>query len=116
MDIRHAVGVKAGIPEAKLAALATYHEGPLFTEREKAALEFSERITRDDVEVTDECFTKLKEHFSEPEIVELSFIIGFQTFASKFAKAFHIAPQGYRELSAVSDQHGASEKRDRADG
>ena len=95
MDIRHAVGVKAGVPEVKLAALSIYHESPLFTDREKAALEFSERITRDDLEVTDECFTKLKEHFSEPEIVELSFIVGFQTFASKFAKAFQLAPQGF---------------------
>ena len=98
MDIRHAVGVKTGIPPEKLAALASYTDSLHFTEREKAALEFSERITRDDQEVSDECFRRLRQHFSEPQIVELTFIIGYQTFASKFAKAFQLAPQGFSPL------------------
>jgi hypothetical protein len=34
-------------------------------------------------------------HFSEPELVELTFIAGFQIFASKFAKALRIAPQAF---------------------
>jgi hypothetical protein len=37
----------------------------------------------------------VREHFTEPEMVELAFIGGFQIFASKFAKAFRIAPQGF---------------------
>ncbi|MGH7363094.1 MAG: carboxymuconolactone decarboxylase family protein [Candidatus Methylomirabilales bacterium] len=99
MDIRHAVGVKAGIPEETLAALASYKESPRFTEREKAALEFSERTTRDDQEVSEECFNRVRQHFSQPQIVELTFIIGYQTFASKFAKAFRLAPQGFSSLN-----------------
>ncbi len=98
MDIRRAVGVKVGIPVEKLAALTSYKETLLFTEREKAALEFSEQITRGDQEVSDECFSRLRQHFSEPEIVELTFIIGYQTFASKFAKAFRLEPQGFSPL------------------
>ncbi|HET7853590.1 MAG TPA: hypothetical protein VFM04_03940 [Candidatus Methylomirabilis sp.] len=97
MDIRHAVGVKVGIPVGKLAALTSYTESPVFTEREKAALEFSERITRGDREVSGECFSGLRQHFSESEIVELAFIIGYQTFASKFAKAFRLEPQGFSQ-------------------
>ncbi len=95
MDIRHAVGVKAGVPAEKLAAVMAFEESPQFTEREKAALEFAEQITRDDREVSDECFRRLRAHFSEAEIVELTFIVGYQTFASKFAKAFRLAPQGF---------------------
>ncbi|MBI4562783.1 MAG: carboxymuconolactone decarboxylase family protein [Candidatus Rokubacteria bacterium] len=95
MDIRHAVGVKVGIPAAKLAALGCYREHPEFTEREKAALAFAEAISRDDHEVSDECLERLRRHFSEAEIVELTFIVGYQTFASKFAKAFRLEPQGF---------------------
>lgn len=95
MDIRHAVGVKVGISEAKLADLPSYKASPWFSERETAALEYAERITRDDEEVSDACFARLREHYSEPEIVELTFIVGYQTFASKFAKAFQLAPQGF---------------------
>jgi alkylhydroperoxidase family enzyme len=95
MDVRHAVGVKAGVPAEKLADVLCYRGNPRFTEREQAALEFCERTTRDDIEVSDECMARLREHFSEPEIVELAFIGGFQIFASKFAKAFRLAPQGF---------------------
>ena len=95
MDIRHAVGVKTGIPEEKLEALSSYQTDPAFSEREQAALRYAEQITRDDQEVSDACFARVREHFSEAEVVELTFIVGYQTFASKFAKAFQLAPQGF---------------------
>jgi alkylhydroperoxidase family enzyme len=95
MDIRHAVGVKAGIPPEKLADVLAYRASPRFSERERAALQFCERITRDDLDVSEECLSQLREHFTEAEIVELTFIIGYQTFASKFAKAWRLAPQGF---------------------
>jgi alkylhydroperoxidase family enzyme len=95
MDIRHAVGVKLGVPAEKLAAVLDYRGNPRFSAREQAALDFCERTTRDDLEMTDACLARLREHFTEPEIVELAFIGGFQIFASKFAKAFRLAPQGF---------------------
>lgn len=95
MDIRHAVGVKMGVPAEKLADVLTFRTSPHFSERERVALQFCERITRDDLEVSDECLARVREYFSEPEIVELTFIIGYQTFASKFAKAWRLVPQGF---------------------
>ena len=71
MDIRHAVGVKAGVPEVTLAALDDYSTSPLFTARERAALELCERMTRDDREVSDACFARLREHFSETEALDV---------------------------------------------
>jgi alkylhydroperoxidase family enzyme len=95
MDIRHAVGVKAGVPCEKLAEVLTFQESPRFSERERAALRFSERVTRDDLEMSEECLAQVREHFTEAEIVELTFSIGYQTFASKFAKAWRLAPQDF---------------------
>jgi alkylhydroperoxidase family enzyme len=95
MDIRHAVGVKVGVPAEKLADVLTYPRSPNFSERERAALQFCERIIRDDLDVSEECLGKVREHFTEAETVELTFIIGYQTFASKFAKAWRLAPQGF---------------------
>jgi|ERR1700735_21630 alkylhydroperoxidase family enzyme len=95
MDIRHAVGVKQGVPAEKLTDVLTYRESPHFDERERAAMEFCERTIRDDLDMSDECLMRLREHFSQAEIVELTFIIGYQTFASKFAKALRLAPQGF---------------------
>jgi alkylhydroperoxidase family enzyme len=95
MDIRHAVGVKAGVPVEVLSDIGRYRESPHFSARERIALEFCERITRDDLEVSDGCRARVREHFSEAEVVELTFIVGYQTFASKFAKAFRLTPQGF---------------------
>src|SRR5260370_23832811 len=100
MDIRHAVGVTKGVPQENLADVLTYGESPHFSERERAALQFCERITRDDLEVSEECLARVREHFTEAEIVELTFIIGYQTFASKFAKAWRLAPQGFSSCIA----------------
>ena len=87
--------MKSGVPEAKLAALATWRTSGWFDARERAALEFAECLVRDEREVGDECYARLAEHFSEPEILEVVFVIGYQTFAGKFAKAFALAPQGF---------------------
>jgi|SRR5262245_10747771 len=95
MDIRHAVGVTAGIPDATLAALDEYRTSSQFSERERVALEFCEQVTRDDLEVSDACFARLREHFTEAEVLEVVFAVGYQIFASKFAKAFALAPQGF---------------------
>ena len=77
MDIRRAVGVKMGIAPEKLADLTAYRESERYTERERAALAFCERITRDDLDMTEDCLARLRKHFTEPEIVELTFTIGF---------------------------------------
>jgi len=95
MDIRHAVGVKEGLDEATLAALPEWRGSDRFSAREKAALELSEEIVADDRDVSDACFARVREHFSEAEVLELVFVIGYQIFASKFAKAFRLAPQGF---------------------
>jgi alkylhydroperoxidase family enzyme len=95
MDIRHAVGVKAGVPEAKLDALADYATSPWFGARERAALAFAEDVVRDDREVTEAGEARLAEHFTKPERLELTFVVGYQVFASKFAKAYRLPPQNF---------------------
>jgi len=95
MDIRRAVGAKLGIAREKLDELLRYRQSDRFSARERAALEYAEAITREDQEVTDACVAQLQKHFSDAEVVELTFIVGYQTFASKFAKAFRLVPQGF---------------------
>lgn len=56
---------------------------------------FCEEIVRDEPDVSDDCFTQVRAHFSEADAVELVFVIGYQIFASKFAKAFRLTPQGF---------------------
>jgi alkylhydroperoxidase family enzyme len=111
MDIRRAVGAKRGIPLEKLDALVRYSTSDQFTARERAALEYAEAITRENREVTDACVGRLREHFSEAEVVELTFIVGYQTFASKFAKA--LLPKWTPESEAAAEVRRAEARRRR---
>ncbi len=89
------MSVKVGVPAAKLAALPEYETSPEFSERERAALRFATAVVREDREVTDDDWTRLRAQFSEPEVVELVFAVGYQTFATTFAKAFQLPSQGF---------------------
>jgi alkylhydroperoxidase family enzyme len=89
------VSVKAGVSAEKIEALDTYASSALFIERERAALDFAGELTRHDGEVSDACFHRLRTHFSEAQVVELVFVVGYQDFASTFARAFRLAPQGF---------------------
>lgn len=65
-----------GLTEDKIARLAEYIQDPLFTERERLALEYAEKMARDHTSLGDDFFRRLRTAFSDPEIVELGMAIG----------------------------------------
>src|SRR5437763_5758143 len=61
-----------GETEQRLYSLDAWAETPFYTDRERAALEWVESITRvSETHVPDEVFEKLKKHFNEKEIIDL---------------------------------------------
>lgn len=59
-----------------LNALAGWREAPFFSERERAALRWAEIVAATPhSDASDEEFARLREHFSDAEIAELSFAI-----------------------------------------
>ena len=66
----------------------------LLSPREKSALAYTEVVTRDSNRVTDKLFGELKEHFTDPEIVELTFLIGFINMLNRFNNALGIRYKG----------------------
>ncbi len=68
---------KAGETEARLYLLDAWHESDLYTPRERAALAWTEVLTRlSQGAPSDEAFAELRAHFSEKECVDLSLAIG----------------------------------------
>ena len=65
-----------GLTEEKIARLAEYLHDPLFSERERLALEYAEQMALDHVSLGDDFFRRLRTEFSDPEIVELGMAIG----------------------------------------
>ena len=81
--------------EAKMAAVATWHTSTLFSESERVALEYAERITYTDQKVDEAFFAKVKQHFNEAQIVELTAAIALENFRSKFNPTLGVESQGF---------------------
>jgi alkylhydroperoxidase family enzyme len=79
----------------KLAGLSDWRQSSAFDDLERLALEYAERITYTDQNVDPALFDRLKAHFSEPQIVELTAAIALENFRSKFNPALGIEAQGF---------------------
>jgi alkylhydroperoxidase family enzyme len=84
VDIHSSRSLRAGHSEEKLRAILEYAAHPEFTPAERAALAYAEGMTRTPVDVSDEMFAALREHFDTPAIVEISVFAAFQNFNAKF--------------------------------
>jgi alkylhydroperoxidase family enzyme len=87
--------IESGGGGDKVAAINTWRESLLFTEVERLVLEYGERMTITGETVDDAFFTKLKAHFSEAQIVELTAGIAMENFRSKFNAPLRVAAQGF---------------------
>ena len=85
----------AGASEEKILRVAEAAGSPLFTESERAALEYAEAMTVTGRKVADEQFARLRAAFSEAEIVELTAAVALENFRSKFNVALGIEAQGF---------------------
>lgn len=74
------------MPNAKLDSLAGWRVSEHFTERERAALGWTEALTHvDQTHAPDEDFEPLKAHFSDVEISDLCFAIALMSAFNRLA-------------------------------
>ncbi len=79
----------------KLTDVTAWRDSTLFSEAERLALEYAERITYTDRKVDDALVDQLKQHYTEAQIVELTAAIAMENFRSKFNPALGIEAQGF---------------------
>lgn len=85
----------AGATQDKLAEVARAATSDLFSERERAALEYAEAMTVTGRTVSDELFARVRAHFSEAQVVELTAAVALENFRSKFNVALGVEAQGF---------------------
>lgn len=74
MDIGRYMAVKSSMNQAKFDALNEYNSSPLFTDAERAALDYVTDLTRDK-RVNPETFARLSRHYSERSICEIVWLV-----------------------------------------
>src|SRR5437773_8722608 len=72
VDLGSQICRNSGLSDEELLALLRYRQSELFTEREKLALDYTVGVMRTPVDVSDELFARMKEHFSDEQLVEIT--------------------------------------------
>ena len=98
VDLNSATLMKRGVEQAKVAALPDFAASHLFSAREKAALAYAEAVTYSDRQPNAEHFERLRRHFDEDAIIELTALVAFQNLSSKFNAALGVEAQGFCPL------------------
>ena len=83
---------------AKITALPDWRASGLFTDEERVALEYAERMTITGQRVDDDLFARLRQHFDEAQVIELTAGIAMENFRSKFNAPLQVAAQGFCRL------------------
>ncbi len=99
VDINSMMVLRRGNSEHKLQQLSEFRSSELFDDREKAALNYAEVITKSQLQVTSADRKWLELYFDNDQIIELTAIISFQNMSSKFNAALDVKPQGFCDLT-----------------
>jgi AhpD family alkylhydroperoxidase len=97
IDIGSALGRKAGVSEEQLRDFHDYRESAAFSPVEKLVMEYAEEMSQTNVDVPDELFARLREHFDGAQIVELTAAIATENFRARLNNALDIPPAGFSE-------------------
>jgi len=82
----------------------------VFSETEKLVLEYADAITQTPVEVADALFAKLREKFTDAQLVELTATLAWENYRARFDHAFGVESEdftqgGYCAVPVHSGKH-----------
>ncbi len=92
--------VAAATAEDHYSELLEYRSSDLYTDREKAALAYTDAIVWNADFADDEVWESLHEHFTDPELVELGFFIALTSGQQRWIKTLQL---GHREVMAETE-------------
>ena len=103
VDLTLAMAMRQHLDMDKFAALSEYRTSPRFSDRERAALQYVEEITRRR-HVSDATFDALREHFKEWEIVEITWLNAVHNYYNLINVPLGIESDGLCSLATACVQ------------
>src|SRR5262249_14647753 len=97
-----------GETEQRLYALDAWRETPFFDERERAALEWTETVTRvAETHVPDDVYERVRQHFTDQELVDLTLAVANINAWNRLNIAFRTVAGNYRPAMSKPAVAGA---------
>lgn len=91
------------------AVRGDYEASPLFTEREKAAIRWAEAVTLNRAGRDEAAFQRLREHFSESEILEVTWLSAYFNMSNRLQDSLQVDVEPPDEVELIRRRPTASE-------
>ena len=96
--------MQEGLTETQITAVDQYATDSQFSARQRLALTYADRITLSGEDVDERLFAELTDEFASPAaIVELTALIAFENFRSKFNHALLVESNGVCLVRTAQD-------------
>jgi AhpD family alkylhydroperoxidase len=95
-------GEKLGVPADKLNLVVVWREAPQFSQRERAALAWTEALTLLSEGVSDEVYAQASAEFSEKELAYFTSAVASINVWNRFGAAFRWTPPARKQATAAS--------------
>lgn len=102
IDIGSKLGQDAGLTEEQVLDLHEHATSPQFDDVERLVCDYAEAMTATPGAVTDDLVARLRAHFGEPALVELTAAIAWENFRARFNDAFGMGSAGFSHASACA--------------
>ena len=89
MDINSAVGRKAGLTDEKLAAVKG-SDLAAFNKTEQLVIELADAMADTPSNISDELYARLREQFSEEQLLQLGAQIAFENYRARLNRVFDV--------------------------
>lgn len=102
LDMHSKDARQAGETEQRIYALSAWKETPFYTDRERAALAWTEAMTLiSENEMSDVLYQEVTKHFTDKEVVALTMAIVAINGWNRLAIAFRVEPGSYNPNKTV---------------
>ncbi|MEM1143211.1 MAG: carboxymuconolactone decarboxylase family protein [Pseudomonadota bacterium] len=106
MAIRYRSALEDGVTEDLVCSLENPPEANDLSDAEKAAIDYGERFATDHLSIDDGVYDRLREHFTEAQIVELgmtvALFVGFGRLAASYAMTEELPEHFRSEATTVA--------------
>ena len=86
-----------GVSDRQLEEINFYATSDTFSGPEKLILRYATLMTQSRVEVPEALVAELRQHLSDPQIVELTSAIAWENYRARFNRALGVEAVGYSE-------------------
>jgi AhpD family alkylhydroperoxidase len=98
MDFGYFMAHTDGLDESKVREVPRWRESDVFTDTERAVLEYAEAMSATPLTVTDEMVAHLDDLLGHAAMIELTYTVALENERSRFNAAMGLESQGYSDV------------------